>query len=113
MKTLSLLVVLLFLLFCFSALSYRNTVFGDSTAYCCENALCENTNPAHGPYCSSISTAYYEPDGCETELTINCATCVTWTLSHCLCDGGGSDYCINQDGSFYYGTIISCDSHNK
>jgi hypothetical protein len=89
------------------AFSYKNNVFIDTETYCCENGLCENPNPSASPKCNSPSSAIVYLDKCQ-EITVTCEQCVDYTVNNCLCNGGGSHFCIKSDGSFYYGRDIDC-----
>jgi hypothetical protein len=110
MKSLFCLLALVTLISGLFFLSDKNSVFADSLAPCCNLGLCENDNPNPylGPKCHNTSSVHYKPNGCE-EIIITCKTCIDYTISNCVC-GTGSFYCINSDGSMYYGTIVDCPS---
>lgn len=92
----------------FNAISSRSSIFNDIDAYCCDNGLCENTDPGINCRCSSHSTMMLVPT-CE-ELNGTCTNCVDYTISGCVCYGGGSDFCMKDDETYYYGTPRNCDS---
>jgi hypothetical protein len=98
---------ILVLLLGLRAISFSNNVFKDADAVCCDNGLCENTNPGFSTRCNSTSTVMLIPT-CD-EITINCRKCVDYTISGCVCYGGGSDFCMEANNSYYYGTPVNCD----
>lgn len=99
----------LILIFGFHAMSFNSNVFSDGDAVCCDNGMCENTNPQLTNRCNSKSSVMLIPT-CE-EITINCRKCVDYTISGCVCYGGGSDFCMEADNSYYYGTPVNCDQN--
>jgi len=103
MKNLIVLFAFLSVIIGLYSFTYLNDVFADSLKWCCNNAGCENTNPEESPLCSSTSSFW---TGSE-EIDISCRNCVDFTISGCV-PGTGSWYCINADGSFYYGQLIGC-----
>jgi hypothetical protein len=89
------------------ALSYKPSVLQESVALCCDGGNCENVSPFLPARCNSAATAYVNSD-CEQESNITCRLCVDYTVSNCLCLGGGSEFCMENDGSFYYGQLVNC-----
>jgi len=101
----------LFLILGLNVIAYESNIFSDVDAVCCDNGLCENTNPQGQTRCNSASSVMLIPT-CE-EISINCRKCVDYTISGCVCNGGGSDFCMESDGSYYYGTPVNCDQSKK
>jgi hypothetical protein len=106
MKLLSVLLFLFILGIGFNALTYKNSVFADSLAPCCNVAGCENTDPSNGPDCYTSSLVAL--CGQVEEVKINCKTCVDYTVSNCICEWNGSNYCVYPDGTIYTGTLVNC-----
>ena len=82
--------------------STGNEIFIQSRPYCCNLNMCADLNLP----CSQQVSARVKPDYCDGGTTTTCRTCVDWTVSGCLCDGGSS-YCI-ENGAKYYGTQVPC-----
>jgi hypothetical protein len=104
MKHLKILVVLFIVTILslgFQAISYRSNVFNDEAVWCCDNGLCENTDPEISCRCSSQSSMFVKYSCLEISRT--CKDCVDKTVRNCICNGGGSDFCMKDDGTFYYG----------
>ena len=97
-----------FLLLCIftslSTLSYKNKVFADTLAPCCDEGICE----AYPCSWYSSATVYFADSGCR-EISITCKTCVDYTVSGCMCDvgRGGSSYCLDGNER-YYGGFVDC-----
>jgi len=106
-KILIALSVPIILIFGFNSISDRSNVFSDVDAYCCDLGLCENTNPANLPRCTSPSSMIVK-SLCR-DISGTCKDCVDYTVGNCICNGGGSDFCVKSDGTIYYGVPRACD----
>jgi len=91
----------------FNIISNNTEIFNDVDSYCCDNGLCENTNPNIPCRCNSASTVRLKTI-CN-DISITCRKCVDYTVSGCVCQDLGSDFCMENDYSYYYGVIIPCD----
>jgi|WetSurMetagenome_2_1015567.scaffolds.fasta_scaffold01553_14 hypothetical protein len=88
-------------------ISYDNTVLDDSAVVCCDNGLCNYVNPAQTTKCTSRSSM--SPKSLCEEIVLTCKDCVDLTISSCLCYGG-SNSCLNTNGTVYYGSgIVPCN----
>jgi hypothetical protein len=93
----------------FQAITDQSNVFALSDAVCCDDGLCENNNPAFSTRCTSSASGMVK-SACE-ELSMTCKECVDLTFSACICYNGGSDYCMKNDHTLYYGALVPCDLH--
>jgi hypothetical protein len=88
------------------AMSYESDIFHLADAEWCSEGGCENTNVLDPTRCTT-SASIIVKSACN-ELGADCKACVDYTFSSCVC-GTGSDFCMKEDHSYYYGTHVECD----
>ena len=106
---------ILILIFCFivvllsiEQLSYKNTIFADTLAHCCNTGAC-NSVPVPVP-CSTKSTIGLEPN-CLYDVNYICQDCMDLIREGVVCSVPSStyEYCILSNGhrySTFYGEEI-------
>lgn len=88
----------------FYGLTKNNAVIPDSLYPCCDNGICVAVK------CDATSGMMIKPD-CVV-LNTTCRLCVDYTVSNCLCTSG-SDRCLEEDDSYYYGQYVNCPPPSK
>lgn len=92
------------------SIHYKNRVFDQSILPCCDNALCENTNPNNHVKCTSLTLGMVKTE-CR-EIYMTCRTCIDYTYSNCLCTSG-SQYCLEPNGTLYFGQSVECPPNSN
>jgi hypothetical protein len=86
--------------FSFEQLAFKNSIFADSKARCCEHAFCNSRA------CSDTST-WKDPNNCSNpELKGICSECIDRYRTGLLDKCGythASTYCVKANGDRYYG----------
>ncbi len=89
--------------FSLEQLAFKNTIFADSKAACCNNGAC------NGNFC--IKDSWYKADDCKTEIDLGaCYDCIDALLeleakSNDWCEPvTPGTYCIEPNGDKYYGS---------
>lgn len=104
LKSLATVGAILVLILGLNQLSTGKEILQESLLPCCNNGVCEVE------YCDSESSVDTKSD-CVSR-TILCCECVELTVRGCLCNNSrGSQFCLNRDGSKYYGHGGPCTSH--
>jgi len=107
MLKITILFSLIVILFGFYELSYRNDIFAQSKALCCNEGMCyyNSKDPSYSKLCSSSSSMKIKPE-CGNDYLFDCKTCVDLSAAGRIC-GDPKNSCKDSNGNCYGWCLVN------
>jgi hypothetical protein len=88
-------------------LSFKDNVFAETMAVCCDRGLCHDNNCTLGSSMHISPDPINQPEECY-EYMFTCKECIDYEVSHCVCQTYTNVWCNKPDQTRYYGTQVPC-----